>query len=96
MIEGQKHCLNALHGLTYPGECCVPFLPLQDFTGYDRKTVRRHVRALARKGLAEYFRGLWTDEGQPAGAGYCITNTGIEAVNKLSVIAPVPGDAKNG
>lgn len=20
MIEGQKHCLNALHGLTYPGE----------------------------------------------------------------------------
>lgn len=38
--------------------------------------VRRTVRALARKGLAEYRRGLWTDEGTPAGSGYCATDAG--------------------
>ena len=83
MIEGQKHCLNALHGLTYPGETCVSFMPIQDLTGYDRSTVRRHVRALARKGFATYHRGLWTEDGEPAGAGYCITKTGIEVVEAL-------------
>ncbi|KKM23554.1 hypothetical protein LCGC14_1614060 [marine sediment metagenome] len=83
MIDGQKHCLNALHGLTYPHEVCVPFIPIQDLTGYDRRTVRRHVRALARKGLAEYHRGLCDDEGKPAGAGYCITQAGIEAIEAL-------------
>ena len=82
MIEGQGRCLAALHGLTRPHEICVPFAPIQAITTYDRKTVRRHVRALARKGLAEYKRGLWNDDG-PAGAGYCITNAGIKVMESL-------------
>ncbi len=38
--------------------------------------VRRTVRHLARKGLAQYARGLWTDEGRPFGSGYCATPAG--------------------
>ena len=77
MTPDAKKCLSALYELTAPdGEMCMPFLPLMDRTELDRKTVRRNVRALARKGLAEYFRGLWTEDGDPAGAGYCITKAG--------------------
>ena len=68
----------------HPREYYVPFKPLQDATGYDRKAVRRSVRALARKGLAEYSRGLWTEDGEPAGAGYCLTDEGIAAARILS------------
>jgi len=39
-------------------------------TGLDRRTVRRACRSLTRKGLAEYGRGLWTEDGEPAGSGY--------------------------
>ena len=77
MIEGQQRCLDVLQELTRPnGEMCTPFAPIQNHTGYDRRTVRRYVRALARKGLAEYFRGLCTEDGELAGAGYCITVAG--------------------
>ena len=82
MIEGQQACLVALECLTYPnGERCSPFAPIEQITGYDRRTVRRHVRALWRKGLAEYFQGLCTEDGVFAGAGYCITETGRSVVN---------------
>ncbi len=82
MIEGQQACLEALECLTYPdGEQCSSFAPIEQITGYDRRTVKRHVRALARKGLAEYFRGLCTEDGEFAGAGYCITKAG-QSFNK--------------
>ena len=92
MIEGQRKCLDALEELTSPnGELCMPFAPIEKETGYDRRTVRRHVRALARKGLAEYFRGLCTEDGDFAGAGYCITKAGRSA---LSDSTPTPGGSE--
>jgi hypothetical protein len=45
-------------------------------TGLERKVVRRACRSLARKGLAEYGKGLWNDDGEPAGAGYAATRAG--------------------
>lgn len=48
-------------------------------TGLDRKAVRLSCRRLARKGLLSYERGLWTEEGRPAGAGYACTKQGSEA-----------------
>lgn len=78
MIEGHEKCLVVLAEMTAPnGEMCIPFAPIERQTGYDRKTVRRYVRALARKDLAEYFRGLCTVDGDFAGAGYCITRVGL-------------------
>jgi hypothetical protein len=46
-------------------------------SGLDPSLVRRTVRSLARKGLAEYSNGLWTDDGTPAGAGYRATKAGL-------------------
>lgn len=78
MNETQLHCLDALYSMTYPnGEMCVPFRPIMDITLYNRRVVRVAIRALARKGFAEYFRGLTTEDGEMAGAGYCITKAGI-------------------
>lgn len=84
MIEGHRRCLESLDSLTSPdGEFCTPFRPIEQDTGYDRRTVRRYVRALARKGLAEYFKGLTTEDGEFAGAGYCITREGSSLIESL-------------
>lgn len=70
--------LEALKERSHPdGEYCVPFKPIMEETGFDRRTVRLGVRRLARNGFAQYWRGLCTDEGEFAGAGYCITRAGV-------------------
>ena len=46
----------------------------------DRKRIRFCCRALTRKGLAEFHRGLWTEDGEPAGSGYCCTEAGRELI----------------
>ena len=50
----------------------------------DRAVVRRACRLLARKGLARYERCLWSDGGEPRGAGYGATKAGVEAATTLS------------
>lgn len=62
------------------GEWCTAFAPLAIATGMEARVVRRIVRHLARKGFAEYHKALITDEGYFAGAGYCITKAGREAL----------------
>ncbi len=78
MIETHQTCLNSLFQNSMPdGERCIPFRVIEDETGLPRAEVRRACRALARKGLAQYFRGLWSEEeDRPAGAGYCISKAG--------------------
>jgi hypothetical protein len=56
---------------------------IADAAGFDRAKTRRIVRYLARKGYAEYGKGLWTDSGEVAGAGYCITKAGLELLAEL-------------
>ncbi len=81
LIEGHQKCLEALAELTVPnGVRCVPFAPVEQMTGYDRRKVRLYVRALARKRLAEYWHGLCTEDMEVAGAGYCITEAGLGVV----------------
>ncbi len=53
--------------------------------GLDRKRIRRAARSLSRKGLAEYGRGLWNDDGEVAGSGYCCTKEGAEYLNRVPV-----------
>jgi hypothetical protein len=63
--------------------CFISFDPLARLTGLDRKTVRRACRALRRKGFAQFGRGLWTDDGEPAGSGYAITRAGVAALDAI-------------
>lgn len=58
------------------------FAGLMKQTGLDRKTVRRCCRSLRRKGLAVFESGLWSDEGEPAGSGYCSTQAGRDLIDK--------------
>lgn len=75
--------LRALKEETHPeGEFCVPFAPIIHRTGFDRRKVRLGVRRLARAGFAKYYRGLCRDDGEFAGAGYCITREGIALLQK--------------
>lgn len=46
-----------------------------------RQRVRFCCRAMARKGLTQYGKGLWTDDGRPAGSGYAITESGRASLN---------------
>lgn len=42
-----------------------------------REMVRAICRDLTNRGLAQYQRGLWTEDGMPAGSGYGITRRGL-------------------
>lgn len=47
-------------------------------TGLDIAATRQAVRTLASRGYAEFARGLWTEDGTPAGSGYRATDEGRE------------------
>jgi len=75
--RAHRDVLMSLASRTAPrGEMCVGFAPIVSDTGMPRAAVRRIVRHLARKGLAEFYKALQDDEGAVAGAGYCVTATG--------------------
>jgi len=85
MNEPEKQCLTALEDLTISdGEYCIPFQPIMDATGLDRKAVRTAVRKLAADGLAKFYRALVDEEGNFAGAGYCITQQGRTVFAELT------------
>lgn len=73
---------KALQALAGCGEdfAYLGFAHLAQKSGLERHQVRRTARALARKGLAAFGRGLWTDEGEMAGSGYCATAAGRDLV----------------
>lgn len=69
----------ALYENTDANETFVPFKMIEVLTGISRPVVRRACRQLARRGLAAYGKGLWSEEGGLAGAGYGITEAGDAA-----------------
>lgn len=83
LTEREKPVLAALAERTRPdGELCVPFRMISGAPANSPETreVRRVVRQLARKGMAEFHRGLFTDDLMLCGSGYCITNEGLAAL----------------
>jgi predicted ArsR family transcriptional regulator len=79
--DNEKKCLKALVENTQPhGELCIGFQWVADEVHLTKKEVRRHIRALARKGLAEFYRGLFNDDGEVAGSGYCASTEGVKLI----------------
>ena len=73
--------LESLVGASQPeGEMCISFAWIMDDTKLDRKEVRKACRSLARKGLAEFYRGLFNDDGEVAGSGYCASRAGVALI----------------
>lgn len=67
----------------YYDEQYACFATIASDAGLDRSCIRRTVRSLARKGLAEYAKGLWTEDGAPAGSGYRATKLGRERASTI-------------
>ena len=81
MILRPNHML-VLQCLDEHFELCMTFKGIQNHVALDRAEIRRCCRYLRKRGLAEYHNALWTDDGEPAGAGYCITPKGIEELKR--------------
>lgn len=56
------------------------FAAIMRHAQFPRPIVRRHVRALKRAGLAEFAKALCDDDGCFAGAGYRITDDGLNVI----------------
>jgi hypothetical protein len=72
----------------YEEYCFLSFKVIAKRSGLDPKLVRRTVRSLARKGFAKYEKGLWTNDGELAGAGYCCTKDGYAALPPSQLETP--------
>lgn len=100
LSERERSCLMELHDSAYGEEGYgVYFRTIVTGTGLRLDQVRRSVRALARKGLVELNRGLFTDDGMIAGSGYGLTREGIRWVkattaNSVGTQSPL-GDEVN-
>jgi hypothetical protein len=82
MTDAHRAVLEALYSIhsDYDGGGYAHFAYVVEKTGLPRPVVRRICRHLARVGLAEYCRGLWNEDGRPAGSGYGITRAGLAAL----------------
>ena len=76
----QKKCLLFLAAYHDQEADCVFMNYIAEQTGLSYREVRLAVRALARKGLTEYVRGLFDEDGFVAGSGYRATFEGWKAV----------------
>lgn len=74
--ELQRKCLTVLAENFSADANCLYIRYLAKEAGVSYREARLAVRALARKGLAEYVRGLFDDDGMVAGSGYCATFEG--------------------
>lgn len=78
MPKDQIKVLQTLYGLTDAfGENCIYFRTIAKNTGLDEKAVKAAARSLREQGLAQFMRGLMTEDGRCAGAGYAITSQGV-------------------
>lgn len=77
LSSDQQTVLKALaHGHSDWGFNFRGFRHLVEATGYKRQRLRVVVRQLARKGLAKYSSGLFTEDGKVGGSGYSVTTMG--------------------
>jgi hypothetical protein len=65
------------------GHACYSFKAIAAIGGIETHLVRRAVRRLARRGLAEFHKGLWSEDGEPRGAGYGLSKAGCDALDAL-------------
>jgi predicted transcriptional regulator len=85
LLPHHERVLAVLNARTAPyGEKCSHFAPIARDAEMDVREVRRIVRRLARRGFAEFHSTLITEEGDLAGAGYCITPEGQKLVPEVN------------
>lgn len=79
----ERKVLRAL-GRDYGDYGFYGFATIARRTKLNRKEVRRAARSLKRKGLADYCRGLFNEDGEVAGSGYGCTREGAEVLGMVA------------
>lgn len=75
MTKSELSCLQYM--AEYGGrDYFFNFITIMSHVDLTRAQVKRAVRSLARKGLAEFRSGLMTEDGEVAGSGYGATTEG--------------------
>jgi hypothetical protein len=64
---------------------CLYFSTIARGSGLDKRKARIATRSLARKGCAQFVRGLFDDDGMVAGSGYCCTPLGKITFDNLEI-----------
>lgn len=67
----------------------LSFRHISERSGVPLAEARAIVRGLASEGLAEFARGLFTEDGEPYGSGYALTVSGLEIAGAIEPAAPV-------
>jgi hypothetical protein len=84
---------KAIIGLALAAPCRDWFAPFKSIASNGNLAphlVRRSVRHIARKGLAEYAKGLTNDDGELRGAGYRLTDAGWLIANEQQEVKDAP------
>lgn len=89
LTPAQRRALLAMAATNASEELAVYFRTIVATGLIPASEVRRSVRSLARKGIAEYRRALWTEDGEPAGSGYGFTPLGLAVRAVLALTALV-------
>jgi hypothetical protein len=76
----ERAILGVIYDQCGEREWCLHLAPICEATGLSREIVAAVLKGTTDKGLSCYSCGLFTEDGEPAGAGYGITQLGIEAV----------------
>lgn len=79
--ENERKVLSVLTREGWSEGQAYYFRGLVDATNLGLKEVRRACRSLNKKGLAEYVRGLFDDDGKVAGSGYACTQKGCALIS---------------
>lgn len=75
---------QALIGMDAPEDFPVfSFRQIAERSGLERQHIRRTVRSLARKGLAEYCRAAFCEDESKLSAGYGLTDEGRRILDGL-------------
>ena len=95
--QRERDCLVYLASFYGDEQDCTYFRVIaKEVGGITEKQARRAVRSLARKGLAEYVRGLFNDDGMVAGSGYRATKEGALLVSGCTQCKVVVADMDDG
>jgi hypothetical protein len=86
-------CLRTLDNMISDPEYCTRTDGMAKSMGIDKDMVIALLRELKRRGHADFFRGLFTEDGDVAGAGYAPTRAGLDALRK-SWKAPIVSDSE--
>lgn len=84
--DNEQKVLECLTDGGYEEGTAFYFRGIVSKTGLDLKQVRRYCHSLTKKGLAEYVRGLFDDDGMAAGSGYAATNEGYKFIRNSNEI----------